>query len=113
MMISVPGEWDSYRLGDLQQRLEPAYTANQLVINLTGARHITTTLMTALLDLRGRRSRRGLEPAVILVNSAFVRKLLSLAGFDQLFRVYESAELLAARPPEWHKLQSGYAAGGS
>jgi len=94
MMISVPGEWDSYRLDELHRRLEPAYTSDRIVINLSGARHVTDTLLAALLELRHYRRDHKLEPAVILVNSAFVRKLLSLAGFDQLFRVYDSVELL-------------------
>lgn len=94
MMLSVPGEWDSYRLDELHRRLEPAYTSDRIVINLSGARHVTDTLMAALLELRHYREDHKLEAAVILVNSAFVRKLLSLAGFDQLFRVYDSVELL-------------------
>ncbi len=97
MMISVPGEWDSYKLDQLHARLEPAYTAEHAVINLSGARHVTDTLLAALLELRAYRDGRKLEPAVILVNSAFVRKLLSLAGFDGLFRVYDAVELLVPK----------------
>ena len=97
MMISVPGEWDSYKLDQLHTSLEPAYTAEHIVINLSGARHVTETLLAALLELRAYRAGRELEPAIILVNSAFVRKLLSLAGFDGLFRVYDSVELLVPK----------------
>ena len=97
MMISVPGEWDSYKLDELHSRLEPAYEADHIVINLSGARHVTGTFLAALLELRGYRDSRKLEPAVILVNSAFVRKLLSLAGFDGMFRVYDSIELLVPK----------------
>lgn len=97
MMISVPGEWDSYKLDELHQRLSPVYTAEQAVINLSGARHVTDTLLAALLELRAYRAAAKLEPPVILVNSAFVRKLLSLAGFDGLFRVYDAVELLSPR----------------
>ncbi len=97
MMISVPGEWDSYKLDELHGRLEPAYAADHIVINLSGARHVTGTLLAALLELRGYREAEKLEPAVILVNSAFVRKLLSLAGFDGLFRVYDTVDLLVPR----------------
>jgi anti-anti-sigma regulatory factor len=96
-MISVPGEWDSYKLDELHRRLGPAYTTDRIVINLSGARHVTDTLLAALLELRVYREDNQLEPAVILVNSAFVRKLLSLAGFDQLFRVYDSVELQTPR----------------
>ena len=94
MMISVPGEWDSYKLDQLHASLEPAYTAERVVINLSGARHVTDTLLAALLELRGYRADKELEPVTILVNSAFVRKLLSLAGFDGLFRVYDAVELV-------------------
>ena len=97
MMISVPGEWDSYKLDQLHARLEPAYTADRIVINLSGARHVTDTLLAALLELRAYRAQQQLEPAVILVNSAFVRKLLSLAGFDGLFRVYDAVELMSPK----------------
>jgi anti-anti-sigma regulatory factor len=97
MMISVPGEWDSYKLDQLHASLEPAYTSQHIVINLSGARHVTDTLLAALLELRGYRDAKKLEPAVILVNSAFVRKLLSMAGFDSLFRVYDAVELLVPK----------------
>jgi len=97
MMISVPGEWDSYKLEQLHASLAPAYTEKQVVINLSGARHVTDTLLAALLELRAYRAANQLEPAVILVNSAFVRKLLSLAGFDGLFRVYDAVETLVPR----------------
>lgn len=97
MMISVPGEWDSYRLDELQAQLRPGYRAQHLVINLAGSRHLTDTLLASLLELRNEREVGGLEPAQILVNSAFVRKLLELSGFDRLFRVYDAVELLVPR----------------
>jgi anti-anti-sigma regulatory factor len=84
MMISVPGAWDSYRPDELHRQLEPAYTAKELLINLAGARHVTDTLLTELLELRNHREHRGLEAALIVVNWPFVRNLLELSGFDRL-----------------------------
>lgn len=96
-MISVPDGWDSYRLDKLHRQFEPAYAARQLLINLAGAAHVSDTLLSELLELRNHREQRELEAAVIVVNSAFVRKLLELSGFDGLFRVYDSVVLPACK----------------
>jgi anti-anti-sigma regulatory factor len=90
MMISVPDGWDSYRLEKLHKQFEPAYAAKQLFINLAGAVHVSDLLLSELLELRNHREHRDLEAPVIVVNSAFVCKLLELSGFDQPFRVYDS-----------------------
>ena len=92
-MISVPDGWDSYRLDKLHRQFEPAYAAKQLFINLAGAVHVSDMLLSELLELRNHREHRDLEAAVIVVNSAFVRKLLELSGFDRPFRVYDSVVL--------------------
>ncbi len=92
-MISVPDGWDSYRSDKLHRQFEPAYAAKQLFINLAGAVHVSDMLLSELLELRNHREHRDLEAAVIVVNSAFVRKLLELSGFDRPFRVYDSVSL--------------------
>jgi anti-anti-sigma regulatory factor len=95
MMISVPDGWDSYRLDKLHRQFEPAYAAKQLFINLAGAVHVSDMLLSELLELRNHREHRDLQAAVIVVNSAFVCKLLELSGFDQPFSVYDSVVLPA------------------
>lgn len=95
MMISVPGTWDSYRPDELHRRLEPAYAAEKILINLAGARHVADALLAELLELRNHRDHRELETPLIVVNWPFVHKLLELSGFDGLFSVYDSVELPA------------------
>jgi len=92
-MISVPDGWDSYRLEKLHKQFEPAYAARQLFINLAGAVHVSDMLLSELLELRNHREHRDLQAAVIVVNSAFVSKLLELSGFEHPLRVYDSVVL--------------------
>lgn len=100
MVISLAGEWDIYRRPELAQLLEPAAAAPRVVLDLTAAKYVTSTLMAALVVMHKTREVNGLPPAVLAVQSAFVTRLLTVACLDELFPIVPSVEAgLAASSP--------------
>lgn len=100
MVISLAGEWDIYRRAELRERLEPAYEEPEIVLDLTAAKYVTSTLIGALVLMQKHRLAESLAPAVLAVKSAFVRRLLTATGLDAFFTIYESLEDAAASRPE-------------
>jgi anti-anti-sigma factor len=92
MVVSLAGEWDIYRRDDLRALLEPAYDERQVILDLTSAKYVTSTLICALIVAYKHRQEHGLPPATLAVKSAFVRRLLGATGLDGLFPIYESVE---------------------
>ncbi len=92
MVISLAGEWDIYRRDELRSRLEPAYFEREVVLDLTSAKYVTSTLICALVVAHKHREGSGMPRASLAVKSAFVRRLLSATGLDGLFPIYESVE---------------------
>jgi anti-anti-sigma factor len=92
MVISLAGEWDIYRREELRNRLEPAYYERDVVLDLTSAKYVTSTLICALVVAHKHREASAMPRAALAVKSAFVRRLLSATGLDGLFPIYESVE---------------------
>lgn len=92
MVISLAGEWDIYRREELGERLAPAAREPQVVIDLTTAKYITSTLIGALVLTHRERESNALPMMALAVKSAFVRRLLTVTGLDPLFEIYESVE---------------------
>lgn len=92
MVVSLAGEWDIYRRAELRERLEPAYAEREIVLDLTAAKYVTSTLICALVVMQKHRVAQSLPQAVLAVKSAFVRRLLTATGLDGLFPIYESLE---------------------
>lgn len=92
MVVSLAGEWDIYRREELRNRLEPAYYERQVILDLTTAKYVTSTLICALIVAHKHREENLLPRAMVAVKSAFVRRLLSATGLDGLFPIFESVE---------------------
>jgi len=92
MVISLSGEWDIYRRAELHDRLAPAYYERNVILDLTAAKYVTSTLMGALVALHKHRHAERLKPAVLAVRSAFVRHLLAATGIEMLYPIYETVE---------------------
>lgn len=101
MIISLAGEWDIYRRDELRSRLEPAYDECRVVLDLTTAKYVTSTLICALILAHKSREERGLPRAALAVKSAFVRRLLGATGVDALLPIYETVDdaLASYNPP--------------
>jgi anti-anti-sigma factor len=94
MVISLAGEWDIYRREELRSRLEPGFTEADVVLDLTAAKYVTSTLICELVVMQKHREEAGLGRAALAVKSAFVRRLLTATGLDGLFPIYESVDAL-------------------
>jgi anti-anti-sigma factor len=92
MVVSLAGEWDIYRREELRTLLEPAYDERQVILDLTAAKYVTSTLICALIVAQKHRGENRLPPAMLAVKSAFVRRLLGATGLDALFPIFESIE---------------------
>jgi|SRR5579864_8414099 len=92
MVISLAGEWDIYRREELRKRLAPALTESDVVLDLTSAKYITSTLICALVLAHKERLQKSLGPISLAVTSAFVRRLCSATGLDGLFPIYPSVD---------------------
>jgi anti-anti-sigma factor len=92
MVVSLAGEWDIYRRDELRNRLEPAYYEHEVILDLTAAKYVTSTLICALIVAHKHREAQRLPRAILAVKSAFVRRLLSATGLDGLFPIFESIE---------------------
>ncbi len=92
MVISLTGEWDIYQAAELRERLQPAYEAFDVVLDLTAAKYVTSSLISALVLAHRYRIEHAMAPAKLAVRSAFVRRLLTVTGIDELFPIYEGVE---------------------
>jgi anti-anti-sigma factor len=92
MVVSLTGEWDIYRRDELRTRLEPAYYERQVILDLTAAKYVTSTLICALIVAHKYRQEQRLPQAILAVKSAFVRRLLEATGLDGIFPIFESVE---------------------
>jgi anti-anti-sigma factor len=100
MVISLAGEWDIYRRDELRARLEPAFNAPQVVLDLTAARYVTSTLICELIVAHKHRRAKSLPDLALAVKSAFVLRLLRATGVDEHFPIYDSVRsALLYRPP--------------
>lgn len=92
MVVSLAGEWDIYRRDELRTLLEPAYDERLVILDLTAAKYVTSTLICALILAHKHRQQHALPRAILAVKSAFVRRLLTATGLDGLFPIFENVE---------------------
>ena len=72
--------------------LEPAAREANVILDLTNAKYVSSTLVMALVVLHEHRAERGMPTMIIVVKSAFVRRLLNLTGLEAFFRIRETIE---------------------
>ncbi len=98
MIVSLAGEWESYRSDELRERLEPAYSHAEVLLDLTAAKYVTSTLVGALVTAHEHRQAQGLPRMSVAIESAFVRRLFVATGLEEFFAIYKSLdEALKAR----------------
>lgn len=88
MVITISGEWDEYRREKLAARLAPAYSAERLVLDMSGTVFLSDATADALADLHEERHRRHLCDPALVISSAWVRLELGLRGLDEAYELY-------------------------
>ncbi len=88
-LVSVSGELDLYVESDLRGALEAAQVlgAKTAVVDLSGVSFIDSTACAILVGEAKRRRREGAE-LVLVSNSNSARRVLEVAGIDQIVPVY-------------------------
>ena len=92
MIVSLAGEWESYRRDELRERLEPAYSHAEVLLDLTAAKYVTSTLVGALVTAHEHRQAQGLPRMPVAIESAFVRRLFVATGLEEFFAIHESLD---------------------
>ena len=92
LVVPLEGEWDVYRVPELDQRLQPAYTAPQVILDLTSATYIDSTCLGALVRMRKARDARALGPARLVISSPMVLRIFEIVRLDRVWPIYDSVE---------------------
>lgn len=87
MVIQLSGDWDISNAADLGDRLEPAYRQDDVTLDLSGLRLISSTLLTGLYRIHVAREAQRLPRVRLLVDYPLVRRLLEAVEFDKIFEL--------------------------
>ena len=89
--LSQP-EYDVALCDDLAKELEPSYTAQSVVIDMSGVNYIDSTCLGKLVRMHKEREKRGFAAARFVLPSQHIRRLFGLVHFDSLWPLYDSLE---------------------
>jgi anti-anti-sigma factor len=89
-VLAVSGELDMTTVGRFQEALDgAAQTSEPVVVDLSGVRFIDSLSLRALLAARERVARAGRRFAVACPPESPVRRVLSIAGTEEVFELYD------------------------
>lgn len=92
-VIVLNGDWDIAKRDELEQLLKPVYDSpGNLIVDMKAVTYADSTILAALIVLRNRRRGKGLPLPSLVIGSRQVHRLLSIAGLDGAFPIYESVE---------------------
>ena len=92
LVVTLEGEWDVYRCPELDQRLQPAHSAPQVILDLTSATYIDSTCLGALVRMRKARDARGLGAARLVITSPMVLRIFEIVRLDRVWPIFDSVE---------------------
>jgi anti-anti-sigma factor len=89
----LDGDWDIARRDELERLLRPVYESpGSLILDMHAVNYADSTILAALIVLRNRRRTKSLPLPSLVIGSRQVRRLLSIAGLGEAFRLYDSLE---------------------
>lgn len=92
-IISLSGRLDAYAANDVERKLDSQLVADQacLVVNLTQLEYISSSGLRVLLAaLKKARKQQGDVRLACL--QPYVREVFDIAGFTQLFQIFDKEE---------------------
>jgi anti-anti-sigma factor len=99
-IVSLLGEHEAYSALDLEQKLDGAVrTGETVVVDLSRAEFLDSTIVAVLLRTRDLAERKGLRFALVMDDSTgwAVRKLFAVTGLEDMLPIAPSrAEALAS-----------------
>ena len=92
IIVTLSGEYDIDRKGQLRDQLEEIYVHPYVVIDLTGVGYVDSTCLCEFMRLRQARKAAGLHSACFVVDDRRFGRLFRFLGFDEVFKVVHSLE---------------------
>ena len=92
LVLAFEGEWDVYRTEELHERLQAAYSAPNVVLDLAKVTYLDSTCLGALVRMRKEREARGFPRAKLVVSSPRVRRIFEIVRLDRVWGIYPSLE---------------------
>lgn len=86
-------DWDLTASADLERLLVAAYDCAEAIVDMSQVEYMDSTCLAKLPRLHLERvTKRGLQPARLVIASPGVRRLFEMVNFDLLWPIYESVE---------------------
>jgi anti-anti-sigma factor len=95
VVLRLAGDWDVYRVDELESLVLPVRDRSRLILDLSECRYLDCAFLGRLATLRRYRNARGLQAGRIVIRSDFLRRIFDLVGFTGMWPVY--ATISAAR----------------
>jgi len=94
LLVALTGEWDLYNQPELDTTLQEAVAAGErrIVVDLTEATYIDSSVLGALVGARERLRKAGGGEVAIVTDEAQMRKIFEITGLDGVFALYARLE---------------------
>ena len=92
-IITLGGRMDAYSSNDVERQLNSLIEANQvkIILNLTGLEYISSSGLRVLLATL-KKSRKALGDIRLAAMRPYVKEVFDIAGFTQLFKIFDQEE---------------------
>lgn len=88
VVLRLDGDWDVYRIEELERLLLPVRDVPRLALDLSECRYLDCSFLGRLAQLRKHRAARGLAEIRLITDSPFQRRLFDLVGFGAAWPIY-------------------------
>jgi len=92
-LVALTGEWDLYNQPEVDSKLQEAVAAGEqlIVVDLSEATYIDSSVLGALVGARERLKAGGGEVAIVTADPQ-MRKIFEITGLDGVFTLHESID---------------------
>ena len=92
-VFSLSGRFDAHSAGDVEEELGLAVSggARKVLINLDGTEYISSAGLRVLLGVAKKLKKEAGEVRLCCLKS-YVKEVFDIAGFTQIFKIYNTAE---------------------
>ncbi|MGR4065714.1 MAG: STAS domain-containing protein [Vulcanimicrobiaceae bacterium] len=92
VVVTLDGEYDIARQGELDEALAPAYGASVAILDLRAVSYMDSTALTCLLRLKKRMAESGPGVVRLVAPQRPIVRLLDITRLDTVFDVYDSLD---------------------
>lgn len=91
-VVTLDGEFDVYTAGEVSAKLAALDEAECAIVNLEAVRYFDASFLGSLVKLANLRSNHGLANPCIVVPDTFQRRLFTITGLEERFRLYATLD---------------------